>query len=215
MNIKEKLLIMQTELSVPKDQRNDFGNFDYRRCEDILDATKPYQKELKFLILLDDEIEMRGERYYVKATATIVDVESEDDAAISVSAYAREADHKTKMDDAQVTGASSSYARKYALGGLLDLNNNKDPDAMNNRTQTKKKPPAKKQAADEVYKCDDCGKVFEPQWSEAKQRWYSAEEIYNGWKKQSPDGIVRCKDCLKIFNESTNYMDIMGEYAND
>jgi hypothetical protein len=139
MNIYEKLLEIQTELKCGKTQYNSFGNYYYRNCEDILEAIKPLCKKNKVLIYLTDEVELIGDRTYVKATATAVNVEKTDEKIV-VTASAREEDTKKGMDPSQITGASSSYARKYALNGLLDIDDTKDSDATNkgeNTTTTK------------------------------------------------------------------------------
>lgn len=136
-NIYEKLLTVQNTLKAPKSQYNAFGKYNYRNCEDILEAVKPICKEVKALVYLSDEIVVIGERYYVKATAIFIDVES--DKYIEVTAYAREEETKKGMDGSQVTGASSSYARKYALNGLFDIDDTKDSDATN--THDKEETP--------------------------------------------------------------------------
>ena len=128
-NIYEKLLSVQTMLKAPKNQYNAFGKYNYRNCEDILEAVKPLCKEVKAVVLLTDDVVMIGERYYVQATAMFIDVESE--RQLQVTAYAREEETKKGMDGSQVTGASSSYARKYALNGLFDIDDNKDSDTTN------------------------------------------------------------------------------------
>lgn len=131
MNIYEKLLNIQSELKAPKNQHNNFGNYDYRSCEDILEAVKPLCKENKVVLNISDEIVMIGQRYYVKATATLVDLENTKDDCIQTIenvAYAREEEQKKGMDGSQVTGASSSYARKYALNGLFCIDDTKDAD---------------------------------------------------------------------------------------
>ncbi len=131
MNIYEKLLNIQSELKAPKNQHNNFGNYDYRSCEDILEAVKPLCKENKVVLNISDEIVMIGQRYYVKATATLVDLENTKDngiPAIENVAYAREEEQKKGMDLSQVTGATSSYARKYALNGLFCIDDTKDAD---------------------------------------------------------------------------------------
>src|SRR5690606_7481749 len=119
MELKQKLLSIQTELKAPKNQFNSFGNYNYRSCEDILEAVKPLCKKGNVLLTLSDTIKHVGERYYVEATATLYDVET--DGCISVSAYAREEETKKGMDSSQITGAASSYARKYALNGLFNI----------------------------------------------------------------------------------------------
>ena len=129
MNCYEKLLNVQNKLKAPKSQFNKFGGYNYRNCEDILEAAKPICKEVNALVWLTDNIVMVGERYYVEATATFVDVESGE--KILAVAYAREEESKKGMDGSQVTGASSSYARKYALNGLFDIDDTKDSDTTN------------------------------------------------------------------------------------
>lgn len=130
MSVYAKLLAVQTSLKAPKGQFNSFGKYKYRSCEDILEAVKPHLKEVGLVLTLTDDLLMIGNRYYVKATATVTDIQ--DGAQISVNAFAREEDSKKGMDGSQVTGASSSYARKYALNGLFDIDDTKDSDATNN-----------------------------------------------------------------------------------
>lgn len=129
MTIYEKLLSIQTELKAPKGQRNNFGKYNYRSCEDILEAVKPLLKKEKCTLIINDEIERIENRYYIKATVNLIDVEAGE--KISVNAYAREEESKKGMDGSQVTGASSSYARKYALNGLFAIDDTKDSDATN------------------------------------------------------------------------------------
>lgn len=154
MNVYEKLLMVQTKLNVPKNRVNTFGEFNYRSCEDILEAVKPLLAEVKALILIKDAIVQIGERYYVYAQAFFYDIEAKDGtcAMVSSDAYAREPLDKTKMDQAQVTGASSSYARKYALNGLLLIDDVKDPDTDEYKTESVAK--AKKIAKKDPQKTD-------------------------------------------------------------
>ena len=116
---------IQKELKAPKSQKNTFGNYNYRSCEDILEAVKPLLGEA--VLTISDEIVNLGDRFYVKATATI----SQGTENVSVSAYARESLEKKGMDSAQITGATSSYARKYALNGLFCIDDTKDADNTN------------------------------------------------------------------------------------
>ena len=125
-NVLKKLFNIQQELKVPKNQKNTFGNYNFRSCEDIMEASKPVCLKYNCLLLCSDVIAFVGNRYYVQATATLFDLDSEE--SIEVTAYAREEETKKGMDASQITGASSSYARKYALNGLLQLDDNKDPD---------------------------------------------------------------------------------------
>ena len=125
-NVVEKLMSIQTTIKAPKNLRNSFGGYNYRNAEGILESVKPYLEKENCIILLNDSIEVVGDRYYVKATASFINCE--DGEKIEVSALARESVTKKGMDDSQVTGATSSYARKYALNGLLLLDDTKDAD---------------------------------------------------------------------------------------
>ena len=127
MELWGKLTIVQTKLNAPKSRTNSFGNYKYRSCEDILEAVKPLLSEVNASITIEDQIIQIGERYYVKATAYFHD-NDKPDAFCAVDAFAREPEEKRGADPAQITGASSSYARKYALGGLLLVDDQKDPD---------------------------------------------------------------------------------------
>ena len=129
MNVYEKLIAIQSELKAPKSQYNNFGKYAYRNCEDILEALKPLLKEHKSTIYIADEIVTVLERFYIKATVTFIDAETGE--KITNTAYAREEESKKGMDGSQVTGASSSYARKYALNGMFAIDDTKDSDFTN------------------------------------------------------------------------------------
>lgn len=127
MTLAEKLLNMQAYMAVPKSRWNKFGKFYYRSCEDILDAAKPYLDEYKCSLLISDSLEECGGRAHIKATVTLIDLES--DQTITVSAVAAEATQQKGMDSAQISGSTSTYARKYALNGLFLLDESEaDPD---------------------------------------------------------------------------------------
>lgn len=126
LSVIQALNKIQGELKAPKAQRNSFGNYNYRSCEDILEAVKPLLGEA--ILIISDEIVPVGDRFYVKATATL----KLNGDCVSTTAYAREATAKKGMDEAQITGASSSYARKYALNGLFCIDDTKDADATHN-----------------------------------------------------------------------------------
>lgn len=130
--IIQKLAAIQAELKAPKNQENKFGGYKYRSCEDILEAVKPLLKKEGLALILSDNIEEVGGRVYMKATATILD-SGDAGSSIGVAAYAREAETRKGMDDSQVTGSASSYARKYALNGLFAIDDTKDADATNTR----------------------------------------------------------------------------------
>ena len=131
MTIYEKLAAIQVKLNAPKKQYNSYGRYNYRSCEDILEGLKPHLEETKTAVTVNDEIVLIGERYYVKATATLHDCES--DKSVSNTAYAREELTKKGMDASQITGSTSSYARKYALNGLFCIDDVKDADTRDNR----------------------------------------------------------------------------------
>ncbi len=133
--LMQKLQRIQSTLSAPKNQYNTFGKYHYRSLEDITEAVKPLLAEAGLALVIYDEIVLVGDRTYVKATATIMgDVETEKElSTISVSAYAREPLVRKGMDESQITGAASSYARKYAMNGLLAIDDTKDADSGNNR----------------------------------------------------------------------------------
>lgn len=133
MSVYAKLLAVQAELKAPKGQTNTFGKYKYRSCEDILEAVKPILNKNKASLYISDTLEQIGERYYIKATATFIDAETGE--TISNTAYARESAEKKGMDDSQVTGATSSYARKYALNGLFLIDDTKDADTDEYRNQ--------------------------------------------------------------------------------
>lgn len=124
----KELINIIAELKAPKGQFNEFGKYKYRSCEDILEAVKPLCVKNNVLLTITDDIVLIGDRFYVKATATVTNL---DGVCVSASALAREEDTKKGMDGSQVTGASSSYARKYALNGLFCIDDTKDADATN------------------------------------------------------------------------------------
>ncbi|HGE5377553.1 TPA: ERF family protein [Escherichia coli] len=136
--LHKKLWTIQQTLNAPKSQRNNFGGYNYRSAEDILEAIKPLLQNITLTV--SDEIVLIGERYYVKATATLSDGED----AIAVTAYAREEENKKGMDASQLTGATSSYARKYALNGLFCIDDAKDADTDAYSKQTGQQPRQQK-----------------------------------------------------------------------
>ena len=129
---------IQSELKAPKGQTNKFGGYSYRSAEDILEAVKPLLNKYNCFLTVSDDIVEVGGRVYVKATATVH--ESHSDSIAVTTAFAREAEVKKGMDDAQITGSASSYARKYALNGLFAIDDTKDPDATNKHGKGKSLP---------------------------------------------------------------------------
>lgn len=161
--INIKLMNIQQELKAPKGQYNPFGKYAYRSCEDILEAVKPLLKKEKVVLTISDELQYIGNRYYIKATATLIDIES--DAIISNSAYAREEETKKGMDGSQITGSSSSYARKYALNGLFGIDDNKDSDTTNIQSkeekEDKKASPKQIELIQKYYQGENLTKLLE------------------------------------------------------
>ena len=133
----KELQEIQRRLQAPKNQRNNFGGYNYRSCEDILEAVKPLLAELHCTLTLTDDIVSIGDRIYVKATAQL---RSDTGSSCATTAFAREEETKKGMDAAQITGSASSYARKYALNGLFCIDDNKDPDTAKPRKNEKPKP---------------------------------------------------------------------------
>ena len=179
----------QAELKAPKNQYNSFGKYNYRSCEDILEAAKPINQKYGLILLLTDKPVCIGQRYYIEATARLYDTES--DQFLEATASAREADTKKGMDDSQVTGTASSYARKYALNGLYNIDDTKDAD-----TDEHKKTTSSTSVAPE-YKCADCGRRFEAFTDPTTGKTYSPAEVYQMAKKRNTDGVARCADCRK------------------
>ena len=142
MSVYEKLSKVQTELKAPKGQYNSFGKYKYRSCEDILEAVKPLNAKHGVVLTVGDEVVEISNRFYVKATATFVDIESGE--KIINTALARENDEKKGMDGSQITGTASSYARKYCLNGLFCIDDTKDADTDEYRHQQERKPQESK-----------------------------------------------------------------------
>lgn len=154
----KELITIQSELKAPKTQVNNFGGYKYRKAEDILEAVKPLLAKQKCTLIITDDIVMVGNRIYVKATATIRNEKGEVEEAIG---WAREEETKKGMDASQITGASSSYARKYALNGLFAIDDNADYDTTNNghqqesKQQTQTQQPVPQQSSNAQYHTND------------------------------------------------------------
>ena len=164
----KELIAIQSELKAPKNQWNDFGKYNYRSAEDILEAVKPLLKKHECHLTISDEMVVLGDRYYVKATATL----AKEGESISTTAYAREEESKKGMDSSQITGSTSSYARKYALNGLFCIDDTKDSDFTNTHGKEVKPAPSAvspketvkkelKGAIDALNKCKDIASVDE------------------------------------------------------
>ena len=141
----KELIMIQQGLKAPKGQYNSFGKYKYRSCEDILEAVKPLLSDQACVLTLNDDLVFVEGRYYIKATATITNMEGK---SISVSALAREQESKAGMDASQLTGSTSSYARKYALNGLFCIDDTKDADTMDNTNEGHSTAPAAQKQED-------------------------------------------------------------------
>lgn len=154
----KELIAIQSELKAPKSQFNKFGGYKYRKAEDILEAVKPLLNKQKCTLTITDDIVMVGNRIYVKATATIKNEKGECE---TTTGWAREEESKKGMDGSQITGASSSYARKYALNGLFAIDDNADSDTTNDgqhqeaQQQTQTQQPTAQQSASPQYHPSD------------------------------------------------------------
>ena len=142
-NLTEKLIYIQQNLNAPKDAYNSFAKYNYRSAESILAAIKPLLVETKTTLTLSDMIEQHGDRVYIKAAAKLSDGKE----SIETAAFAREPESKKGADESQITGAASSYARKYALCGLFAIDDNKDADATNTHGMRQETPPLDSNAA--------------------------------------------------------------------
>lgn len=201
--------IIQSELKAPKSQYNKFGGYNYRKAEDILEAVKPLLKRQECVLTCSDELILIGDRYYIKATATITCVE--DGSAISTTAYAREEDEKKGMDGSQVTGASSSYARKYALNGLLCIDDTADSDTTNQGDGKETKPSPKKPTRASAPKQD-----AQPEYRPVSpEDYWKIVRAYAEGRKTKTGGDIRTEwakmtnagtqEILKFDNDVENY----------
>jgi len=151
MGMAAKMLKIQNELKAPKNQYNNYGGYAYRSCEDIVNALKPLLAGESLFMYISDSVEQIGDRYYIKATVSLTDCESGE--KLENTAFAREPVAKKGMDESQITGTASSYARKYALNGLFCIDDCKDADTNECARETKNKPITE-------YNCQECGKVI-------------------------------------------------------
>lgn len=160
----KELITIQSELKAPKTQVNNFGGYKYRKAEDILEAVKPLLAKQKCTLIITDDIVMVGNRIYVKATATIRNEKGEVEEA---TGWAREEETKKGMDASQITGASSSYARKYALNGLFAIDDNADSDTtydehqQESKQQTQTQQPVTQQSSNAQYHPNDLNEGME------------------------------------------------------
>lgn len=170
MGINEKLMKIQVDLKVPKNQYNSYGGFNYRSCEDIVESLKPLLNAEKVIMYISDTIENINDRYYIKATVTIIDCETGE--KLENTAFAREPASKKGMDESQITGTASSYARKYALNGLFCIDDTKDADSNEYRKEVDSKPVP-------VYKCRCCGADIPSIKEKSTSKTLSPAEVFS------------------------------------
>ena len=192
-NIYGKLIEIQKDLKAPKLQKNTFGGYNYRSCEDILEAVKPLCYAHGAVLLLTDQIIQVGDRYYVEATASLVDAENPS-CVVCVSASARAPNEKKGSDPSQITGSASSYARKYALNGLFDIDDTKDADATNDHGKAPVKPTASPKPTVNALICEDCGNEIRA-ITDANGRTYTPQAIQKSSLKQY--GRSLCYACAQ------------------
>ena len=199
--IYEKLLIVQNELKAPKDKRNNFGGYNYRSCEGILEAVKPLLQAQGLMLTIKDEVVNIGDRYYVRATVLLDDISS--NGEIAVTALAREEEAKKGMDASQITGTASSYARKYALNGLFLIDDTKDADTDEFHRTTQEngqktnvatqpnQPPAKKIALTQKIVDEKLKFILEQTDAETvKNIWLNLSKMYEINKDTALGGIL-------------------------
>ena len=203
----QSLIKIQYELKAPKNQFNSFGKYKYRSCEDILEAVKPLLSREGLLLTLTDTIEQVGNRFYVKATVKLTDGTE----TVENTAYAREEETKKGMDGPQVTGTSSSYARKYALNGLFCIDDTKDADTDEYKTETSERSKAQESAKRQE---EQKYKTLTALSHKAKGDGITGEDIKNiitfKYKKHSSKELTlaQCADLLK------NYSKYWQEFLN-
>lgn len=187
-----RLAEIQEHLNAPKNQYNSFGKYKYRSCEDILEGVKPLLKGL--FLSISDEIVLIGDRYYVKATAIITDGEN----SHSASAIAREEENKKGMDAAQVTGATSSYARKYCLNGLFGIDDSKDADTDEHKQQQNAAPAKQTKSSPSSHAPEQVLKAF----TEAAMQKNTVEELKQAFAKawKMLEGTVEQAKAKDIYN---------------
>ena len=186
-NIYKKLLLIQNELKAPKGQKNTFGNYKYRSCEDILESVKPLLLKNNTTLHISDELVLIGDRYYIKATATLIDIDSQ--LYVENIAYAREEETKKGMDGSQITGAASSYARKYALNGLFCIDDTKDADTDEYQKQVKQEV--------KIITGDDPDKEASPEKGYIKKDSYAKEILATEKQKEMIKSILTDEELEK------------------
>ena len=194
-NFNNALMNVINELKAPKGQYNNFGKYKYRNAEDIIDAVKPLLFAQGLRMKISDVVELIGERYYVKATVTVTGYGESDET----TAYAREAEEQKGMNDAQITGSTSSYARKYALNGMFDIDDTKDADTNEYRTQVDAAPKGVRNRQEEAKQGSE--KMGEPTEDVLKR---AKVAIFNGLNELGYEAPVQQKAFItKVIGKST------------
>lgn len=208
MEIYEKLNKIQSELKAPKGQYNKFGKYSYRSCEDILEALKPHLLKYGCVVTLTDDMQLIGERYYLKATATITDADS--GKSVSNVALAREDKERAGMSESQITGTASSYARKYALNGLFLIDDTKDADtdAYHEQTTGEKHKEEPKIAA-ATAKANDVKRLLVKVTGDKQV----AAQVWAEQYKQDASDIVKMNAALLELGEKLKAMEAMNRDA--
>ena len=194
MTLFEKLQKIQFEMKAPKNLFNKFGNYKYRNAEGILEAFKPFGEKYKVALVISDEMVNIGDRYYIKADATLYDTES--DSKVSNSALARESFDKKGMDDSQITGTASSYARKYALNGLFLLDDTKDADTDEYHEETTKKAEPKEIRYASDIQIKEITKLFDDASLQAMLGYFKVTAVENLTEEQASTAIIKRKKTL-------------------
>ena len=204
MNIYQSLNYIQSNLKAPKGQFNSFGNYHYRSCEDILEGVKPHLKETNTCLVISDEIVTIGDHNYIKATATLYGA---DGGAVANSAFAKEPLDKKGMDPSQITGATSSYARKYALNGLFCIDDTKDADTdayTANTTQTKAKAPETNSMKEKRIKEEYFNSIKQQMGIKGIDNKTISEQMMKMFGKQNSKALSE-EELKALLNWATNY----------
>ena len=192
LSFKARLSIIQNDLQVPKSQRNTFGNYDFRSAEDILSVAKPICQAKETVLTLDDEIILIGDRYYVKSCALLEDILTDDYKKVCASA--REELSKKGMDSSQITGSASSYARKYALNGLFNLDDTKDADTDEQHKVTQKETTESKASTNQIKMIQQ---LLKPEHIYKACEEYNVKELKDLTTKQASELIKRINEKAK------------------
>lgn len=187
MTFTKKVISAQRALKVPKNQLNDYGKYQYRSAEDILEEAKPVNEGLGLMLTITDNIEQIGDRYYIKATATLTDGEE----SLSVTAYAREALTKKGMDESQITGSASSYARKYALNGLYLIDDAKDADTNEYHDQAQNPMASYYGQVEPTYPAQPSPEQLDNEFKQAVAGYYKQiKTMVPGWDNTRINGML-------------------------